>query len=178
MSSSAPTSGRRYCMRLRILGSVHAVAHGVPLLLGSPRNRATLQYLALCANSVVSVDELLFALWRDYPPKTGRKMLQNAIAELRGVLAQDDEPTGQAVLLTHAPGYLLRIDPRRVDALLFARFAHEGFDHERHGDSKAAAHALRSALVLWPRHGASGSWSPDGWPEWIALTKLRQDAMS
>jgi hypothetical protein len=161
-------------MRLRVLGQVEALAHGAPLFLGGPKHRAVLCCLALRANSVVSMDDLLFGLWGRRPPATSRKMLHNIIADLRGVLAQDDEPARQAVLLTHAPGYLLRIDPERVDALRFAREVDEGLRYLRDGDRDRGVQSLRTALDRWPSAVAPAS----GWPQLLDLWRLRERAAS
>ncbi|WP_030107208.1 AfsR/SARP family transcriptional regulator [Actinoalloteichus caeruleus] len=163
-------------MRIRVLGAVRAEARGTALLLGGPKHRAVLRYLALRANSVVSIEDLLAALWRDEPPRTGRKMIQNTVSELRGVLAQDDDPSGGAVLLTHSPGYLLRIDPDRVDAGRFARHAEDGLCLLRDGDRRQGLDRLRSALAVWPPETpqpAPGSLEAE-WAEWRDLLRLRR----
>jgi hypothetical protein len=118
------------------------------------------------------MDDLLFALWGGRPPRTSRKMVQNIIADLRGVLAQDDEPNRQAVLLTHTPGYLLRIDPEQVDALCFAREVHEGLEYLGHGDRDRGVQSLRAALDRWPSAVPPAS----GWPEQLELWRLRERA--
>lgn len=160
-------------MRLRALGPVEAVAHNAPLFLGGPKHREVLRCLALRANSVVSMDDLLFALWGRRPPRTGRKMVQNIVADLRGVLAQDDDrPALQAVLLTHAPGYLLRIKPEQVDALCFAREVREGLEHLRRGDRDRGVQSLRTALDRWPPTMPPVS----GWREHLELWRLRERA--
>lgn len=161
-------------MRLRVLGQVEALAHNAPLFLGGPKHRAVLCCLALRANTVVSMDDLLFGLWGRRPPRTSRKMLHNIIADLRGVLAQDDEPTRQAVLLTHAPGYLLRIDPEQVDALCFAREVREGLTCLKHGDRDRGVQSLRTALDRWPSAVAPES----GWPQLLEFWRLRERAAS
>ncbi|WP_169533966.1 AfsR/SARP family transcriptional regulator [Actinoalloteichus spitiensis] len=163
-------------MRIRVLGAVRAEARGTALLLGGPKHRAVLRYLALRANSVVSIEELLAALWHGEPPRTGRKMIQNTVSELRGVLAQDDDPSGGAVLLTHSPGYLLRIDPDRVDAGLFRRRAEDGFRLLRGGERREGLDRLRSALAVWPAGPADAEVGSveAGWTEWRELLRLRR----
>ena len=48
-----------------------------------------------------------------------------------------------------APGYLLELDPERVDAHRFARLAQEGRAALEDGDASSAEVALREALALW-----------------------------
>src|SRR5689334_944007 len=50
-------------MLLKILGPLELVANGKPVPLGGPRQRAVLAVLALNANRVTSVDQLVHATW-------------------------------------------------------------------------------------------------------------------
>src|SRR5580693_2486398 len=148
-------------MQLRVLGQVEALAHNAPLFLGGPKHRTVLRCLALRANTVVPMEDLLLALWGRRPPRTCRKMVQNVIADLRDVLAQDDDPEQQVILLTHAPGYLLRIDPEQVDALCFTREIHEGLEFLKHGDREHGVQSLRAALERWPSAAPPTTGSPE-----------------
>ena len=155
-------------MRFQVLGTVRVVSRGVPLALGGPKHHAVLHYLVLRANSVVPMDDLLTALWGEASPRTGRKMVQNIVSELRGVLAQDDEPTPSVMLLTHAPGYLLRVDPDLIDVTRFRKLVREGLGQDR----ATSAATLRAALELWHHPPAE---VPD-WPEARDLDDLRAGA--
>ena len=52
-------------------------------------------------------------------------------------------------IVTRAPGYVLELDPERVDAHRFARLAQEGRAALEGGDAASAEVALREALALW-----------------------------
>ncbi|WP_405773965.1 winged helix-turn-helix domain-containing protein [Streptomyces sp. NBC_01538] len=169
-------------MLVHTLESVGLTVSGASLPLGGPKHRALLHYLALRANTVVSVDELLAALWDGPPPRTARKMVQNVVSELRtGIAAQEwYAPEGarprrlsQVVLLTHGPGYVLRVDPDEVDALAFDRLGHDGMALLEAGAEAEAPHTLRAALALWP-HATPAHGPAARWPERRRLERLRE----
>src|SRR5256885_6152328 len=123
----------------RVLGPLEAVSEaGRPLRLGGPRQRAVLALLLLHPNEVVSIGRLVDELWGEHPPPTATAALRNAVSALRKVL-------GPEVLVTRAPGYLLRVEPGQLDAEAFERRVAEsrGLDPESRGV------ALREALALW-----------------------------
>ncbi|WP_329792197.1 BTAD domain-containing putative transcriptional regulator [Lentzea sp. DG1S-22] len=136
-------------MQFRLLGPLEVLDDDSPVPLGGIKQRAALGYLLLQANRVVATSKLLHALWpRDVPP-TARKMLQNAVSGLRGVFASGRHPEGAPLLLTHAPGYLLRVDENSLDLTRFQRLAEQGRGELSAGNWPAAATVLRRALGMW-----------------------------
>src|ERR671939_278386 len=93
----------------RLLGPVEVVDDGETLPLGGQKQRAVLALLLLDAGRVVSTDRLIDALWSEQPPPTAPTSLQNFVSQLRKLLGAD-------VLVTKPPGYLLRVEPGRLDA--------------------------------------------------------------
>ncbi|RBM12332.1 SARP family transcriptional regulator [Streptomyces sp. PT12] len=134
-------------MQFRILGTMEITDQSRSIQLRGMTQRAVLGYLLLHANETVATSQLLRALWGDKPPITARKMLQNAVAGLRRRL--DARDARQVSLLTHAPGYLLRVDPERVDWFRFRGGAEQGRAELAVGAWGAAATLLREALGLW-----------------------------
>jgi DNA-binding SARP family transcriptional activator len=59
-------------MRLRILGPVELVVANRQVKIGRPRKHVVLTTLALRANRLVSVDQLIDAVGGDAPPTTAR----------------------------------------------------------------------------------------------------------
>src|SRR5262245_1350376 len=110
-------------MEFRILGPLEVLEDGRTLDLGAQKQRALLAVLLLSANSVVSSDRLISALWEDQPPETAQKALQVYVSQLRKVL-------GKERLETRAPGYLLRVDDGEVDLDRFTRLSEEGKPEE------------------------------------------------
>lgn len=162
-------------MRFHLLGSLEVLDDDLPVPLGGVKQRAALGFLLLHANRVVATSKLLQALWsRDVPP-TARKMLQNAVSGLRGVLTPHGSgPEGSALLLTHAPGYLLRVDPDSLDLSRFQQLTEQGRGELSAGNWPAAAKVLRKALSLW-RGPVLADLAETGinWPELTAIKDWR-----
>ncbi|MER6531974.1 BTAD domain-containing putative transcriptional regulator [Streptomyces sp. NPDC001508] len=137
-------------IRFRILGPLTVYTDDgrtVPVL--GTKQRAVLGLLLLNANDVVATSELMRALWPGKKPATARKMVQNAVSALRTVLAHDAGLGTEAVLLTHAPGYLLRVDPDLIDLHRSRRLAEQGRGEMAAGSAQSAAESLREALGQW-----------------------------
>ncbi|WP_245873803.1 BTAD domain-containing putative transcriptional regulator [Streptomyces phaeoluteigriseus] len=160
---------------------MEVVADEQTVALGGTKQRATLGYLLLQANRVVATSRLLNALWEaEEAPTTARKILQNAVYGLRGVLASYRAADGQEApaLLTQPPGYVLRVDPEQVDLHLFHTWVGRGRRKQAEGDPQAAAGLLREALALW-RGPALADLVEAGldWPELATVRSTRLDVM-
>jgi DNA-binding SARP family transcriptional activator len=129
-------------VEFRILGPLEVVDDGGAVELGGSRQRALLASLLLRANEVVSSDLLIDGLWGERPPATAPKALQNAVSQLRRSL-------GDGLIVTRAPGYLLRVSPDEIDARRFERLVDEGRRALTSGRTGEAAAVLREALGLW-----------------------------
>ncbi|MEU3984594.1 BTAD domain-containing putative transcriptional regulator [Streptomyces sp. NPDC026672] len=172
-------------MQFRILGPLEVLDQNRPVVLRGTKQRATLGFLLLHANRVVPTSQLLNALWRlDEAPTTARKILQNAVYGIRGLLtprAPASQPdtyaqTGPA-LLTQTAGYMMRVPPEHVDVHCFHRRVAQGREQRAQAPQQAAA-LLREALGLW-RGPALADVVEAGidWPELAALEKTRLDVM-
>jgi DNA-binding SARP family transcriptional activator len=125
-------------LEFRILGPIEVRSNGETLPLGGPKQRALLALLLVDAGRAVSTDRLIDALWGEHPPKTAPTSLQNFVSQLRKLLGPD-------VLVTKPPGYLLRVDPARLDAARARVLA----DEARSAAPDGRAAKLREALSLW-----------------------------
>ena len=124
-------------MEFRILGPLEVLDDQRRVLLGA-KQRALLGVLLLHANEVVSTTRLVDELWGERPPATAEKLVQGYVHALRKQLGPD-------ALVTQAPGYKLRLDPRALDLLEFERLTNDA-----RGAELADAVALRrQALSLW-----------------------------
>ena len=119
-------------MELRILGPLELVENGRPVELAGGRQRALLALLLLQANEVVSTDRLIDGLWGEQPPATAPKVLQNAVSQVRRQL-------GDELIVTRAPGYLLRVEPDAIDARRFESLLEDGRRELAAGEPAAAA---------------------------------------
>jgi YVTN family beta-propeller protein len=133
----------------RILGPLEAEADGQPFRLGGEKQRALLAMLLLNANEVVSRERLIEGLWGDRPPETAQTALQVHVSQLRKVLEPARGRGEPEVLLTRAPGYLIRLEPEALDLLRFERLLREGRSAFAAGDTQTAAETLAEALALW-----------------------------
>jgi DNA-binding SARP family transcriptional activator len=121
-----------------ILGPLEARAEGRPIPLGGPKQRALLAILLLDAGRVVSLDQLVDALWAGDPPPTAVASLQNFVAQLRKAL-------GPEVLETRPPGYLVRLEPEQLDLARVRTLV----DEARASEPVRRAELLDEALDLW-----------------------------
>nr|WP_240969385.1 BTAD domain-containing putative transcriptional regulator [Streptomyces sp. HNM0575] len=106
-------------------------------------------------------------------------MLHNAVSGLRSVLAAStDDGAHSPALLTHSPGYLLRVDPQHIDLTRFQALAEQGRAELAEGSGERAAVTLREALGLW-RGQALADLVENGmeWPELAALENARMAAL-
>ena len=162
------TSARQ---QFSLLGPLSVSSDGTPIALGGQKRRALLAVLLLDANSVVSRDRLIDALWGEDPPETARNTIQVYISQLRKLL-----PEG--ALETVPPGYRLVIEPESVDLFDFARLSEEGRAALAAGDAVAGADTLRAALALWRGAPlADLAWEPFAQAEIVRLGELRLAAL-
>jgi DNA-binding SARP family transcriptional activator/ABC-type transport system substrate-binding protein len=132
-------------VEFRILGPLQASQAGRMVPLGGAQQRAVLAILLLHANRVVSADAIADGLWGERPPASAANTVQGYISRLRKVLASGD---GE-IILHSPPGYILSVEPDRVDAQRFELLAREGTQAHANGEVDRAAELLREALALW-----------------------------
>ncbi len=132
-------------MEFRILGPLE-VADGDGLVrLAGVKQRALLALLLLDANRVVSSDRLIDGLWGERPPGSAGHALQVYVSGLRKLLAPAG---GEVEMRSSAGGYVLQVDPDRVDVSRF-----EGLIADGQGllgdDPRRAREVFERALGLW-----------------------------
>ena len=104
-------------MEFRILGPLEVWSDGRRLPLGGSKQRMLLAVLLLHRNEVVSIDRLVDELWTGRPPATAVKVVQVYVSQLRKALGgRRTRSDDNDVLVTRAPGYLLRIGRDELDA--------------------------------------------------------------
>lgn len=129
-------------MEFRILGRLEVLEDGRQLGLGGTRQRAVLAVLLLHRRDVVSIDRLVDELWGELPPPTAAQTIRVYVSRLRKLL-------GDGVLETRGRGYLLAVDPARVDADRFEALVADGRAAREAGEAGAAVELLVGALELW-----------------------------
>src|SRR6516164_7842681 len=106
-------------MRFGILGPLEVI-EGDRVVPMAAAQRSLLTLLLLNAGEVVSADRLIDLLWGERAPESGRTALQVRISQLRKALGHKG-----ALVVTRAPGYLLRVDPEAFDLYQFERLMEE-----------------------------------------------------
>ncbi len=138
-------------MEFGILGRLEVVADdGTPIEVPNNKMRSLVALLALQANHVVSLDRLIDQLWGDEPPATATGTLQAYVSNLRRLLEPNRRPREPArIIVTEAPGYVLRIGAEQVDAVRFERLVLSGERDLAEARPAEADTALAQALELW-----------------------------
>ena len=134
-------------MEYRILGPLEVRAADGAVPVPGARPRAVLAVLLLHANQAVSAEQIAQALWGDEAPSGAVNTVQVHVSRLRKALGADDSES--SVLVTRAPGYVLRLEPVSLDLQRFERLLAEGRRALADGDPARAANALREAEGLW-----------------------------
>jgi DNA-binding SARP family transcriptional activator len=137
-------------MDFHILGPLEVLDGGRPVDLGRPKQRAVLALLLISANRVMSLDRMIELLWDGEAPARATGALQAYVSNLRRAL----EPARPArtparVLVTQAPGYLLRVAAEDLDSARFEHLAARGHEFLAAGRPSSARSALDEALSLW-----------------------------
>lgn len=130
----------------RILGPVDVEGPDGPVRIPPGRQQVILAFLLLEANQVVSIDNLVDALWDEDPPDTARTQVQICVSRLRKNLAVG----GVVVAIeTRQPGYVLRVPGEELDAHAFTATVTNARAIAKEGRTAEAASMLRAAVALW-----------------------------
>jgi DNA-binding SARP family transcriptional activator len=129
-------------LEFRLLGPLEVWDENGLVSLGTPQQRALLALLLLNANHVVSRDRLIDELWGHEAPPTAVKLVQLYVSRLRKALEPD-------ILVTKAPGYMVRIGGDELDLHRAERLVASGRQALADGKPQEAAERLREALALW-----------------------------
>ncbi|MFC4119261.1 AfsR/SARP family transcriptional regulator [Nonomuraea zeae] len=167
---------------IRLLGAVTAErrrgAAEEPIDLGPARQQTTLAILAASASHPVPMDRLVVGIWGQDAPRNAEQSVYTYIAGLRRLFEPDRPRRAPSLLLAgSSAGYVLCLEPRQVDALLFAEWLEEARDAQRGGDDRQAAHRLEQALALWRGTALSGLAGPFAEKERARLEQLKLSAL-
>ncbi|MEV0610282.1 BTAD domain-containing putative transcriptional regulator [Polymorphospora rubra] len=141
-TSRGPLSGR---LEIRLLGPVEISDGDTWRGIGSAKQRALLVMLALKANQVVSLDQLVTELWDENPPASATSLVAGYAWRLRRALG---DRAGR-ILTTRSPGYRLVAPPEALDIHEFERLISRAHADLAAGQPAAAADGFGTALGLW-----------------------------
>lgn len=135
-AAPAPQAGFEF----RLLGPLEVLVDGAPAEVGRSPVRALLACLLLEPNQVVPMDRLVDTLWEEDPPASARTIIQGYVSRLRKMFGERGPE-----IITRAPGYLLRVDPERIDA----HRARTRISRAHGLEPAERARLLSEALTLW-----------------------------
>ena len=138
-------------MRFRLLGPLEIRSEEEDWRgIGAPKWRSVLAALLIKAGQIVPADVLINEVWQgqDAPPAKAGNLISIYVLRLRRLLGD----TNGTLLVTRAPGYLLRLAPGDTDAQVFEALVREGGRAYAAGHPEQAAAQLAEALALW--HGS------------------------
>ena len=133
-------------VEFRILGPLEVLHEGRAVPVGGSRERAVLALLLASANRVVSAERLADELWPAAPPEGAGHSLQVFVSRLRKGLRAAG---GDGVIVTRPPGYLVEVEPERLDAARFESLVASARRQAERGAAAEAATTLQEALALW-----------------------------
>ena len=135
-------------MRFRLLGPLEIRDGEDWRGIGAPKWRSVLAALLINTGQIVPADVLINEVWGDTPPAKAGNLISIYVLRLRRLLGDTDS----TLLVTRAPGYLLRLAAKDTDAQVFEALVREGRRAYTAGDPEQAAAQLAEALALW--HGS------------------------
>jgi DNA-binding SARP family transcriptional activator/tetratricopeptide (TPR) repeat protein len=156
-------------MEFRVLGPVELRDAGRPVDPGPPRQRGVLVALAVDAGRPVQVETLIDRVWGGATHEQMRHTLHVYIGRIRRTLEQAGTGDTAARLVRRSGGYLLDVDPDRVDVHWFRKLIEQARDRSRPDEQRAVL--FRQALDLWrgtPLTDLSGDWAArvrEGWQQ-------------
>ena len=134
---------------IRLLGPFDVRQRGRPTGPAGSKRRGLLALLALRADRVVPVGELIDGLWGAAPPASAANLVQTYVSAWRKALEPDRAGRGGSRIATVGPGYRLHVTAEELDlehcSDLLTR-ARSAAAAGRHAD---AAGLLSRALELW-----------------------------
>jgi DNA-binding SARP family transcriptional activator len=134
----------------RVLGPFLVTADGVDLTPTAAKVRQVLALMLLRANRVVSVDAIFDELWGDTPPRSAVTTTQTYVYQIRKLLSRmAGAPMADRTMRTVSSGYLLEVEPQRLDSWEFDRQVECGRALLEADRALEAAELLRAALELW-----------------------------
>ena len=131
-----------------LLGPLQLVRGDQVLTPLAPKLRQVLSLLAVQANSVTRIDQLVAELWGENPPHSAPTAVRSYIYQLRKLLKLDDSPKeGAPGLLSQPDGYVLRLPD--IDVHRFEMLYRRGCQELSANRTEAASETFRTALSLW-----------------------------
>ena len=131
--------------RVRLFGEIEVFGRFGSTGFAGNKQRSVLARLALDAGRVVSIEELIDAVWGEASPESVRSAVQVHISQLRRAMRTIGlEPA----IVTRPPGYVLDLATEAVDVLRFESLVTDATRSGSHGDEVLRISSAAEALWL------------------------------
>lgn len=160
-------------LEFEVLGPLELRAGGRSIQVRAPRQRTILAMLLLSAGHVVPIDSFLEAVWNGRPPVTGRTQIAICVTALRKLIRTAGHTDD--VIISESPGYLLRAEATRIDAVEFADQVRTARSLDEDGRLTEAVERYTEALDLW--HGSAFA-GVTGYPVEVEAARLEQERLT
>jgi DNA-binding SARP family transcriptional activator len=148
-------------LSVRLLGPVQLYRGGVEADLGAAGPRTLFSVLTARVGTVVSMEELIAALWGDRPPKSADGAVYTYVSMLRKTLAPEEpRPAKTGVLTSSRAGYCLRLPVECVDLRRFEEAAAQARAARGEQDGPATLEHADAALAEWAGPALGGATGP------------------
>ncbi|MEU7742764.1 AfsR/SARP family transcriptional regulator [Nonomuraea sp. NPDC049158] len=164
-------------VRFKVLGRFDLLAGAKVCTPTAPKVGQVLAHLLMHGNQVVHIDSIIDELWEHRPPSSAITTTQTYIYQLRKIFEKEGiAASGEDVLATKLPGYVLKVKPGQLDAETFELLVSEARDLlERRVPERAVA-LLAEALSLWtgpPLFGVTRGPRLEAWCVQLEEQRLR-----
>ncbi|WP_233508291.1 AfsR/SARP family transcriptional regulator [Spongiactinospora gelatinilytica] len=130
-------------------------ADGQMCELGTTKARYVLAVLLLNPGRLVLIEKIIDRVWGEAPPAKPPASVHVYIARLRAKIGDDQ------AILTRSGGYVLNVDPERIDLYRFRMLNERARVLAQQGNTAEALRLCNEAEALWrgePLSGLSGEW--------------------
>ncbi len=128
----------------RLLGPVQVIGPQRAVVFARPQQLDLLAFLLLHTDRVVTVAQIVDAMWGEAVPHTAHTQIKNMLSALRKALTHDG--AALATVARQPAGYRLSIQAGQLDLAAFHSLAGKA---KQAGEPREAARLYRAALELW-----------------------------
>jgi SARP family transcriptional regulator, regulator of embCAB operon len=135
-------------LKFGLLGPLLVTASGMPVALGTPKQRAVLAVLLINRNRAIGTESLIDATWDQLPVAAARTSIHAYVSNLRRLLGGTGADPNK-VLASVPPGYRLSVADGDCDLDRFITSKNVGMNAAATGRFEQASSHFSAALDLW-----------------------------